>query len=152
MKSFVFRLESLLTLRAIAEQKAMEQYGLARQRQTKAEEAFEEGHAELDALSSGLAERQRQNINSTDQQLYWNAIKSQELFCKQLAEAVNKALKDSDLRLAALLEAKKGHDILSRLKETRKEMFQQKVYRHDEITLEDLISAQHARKLSEASS
>ena len=84
MKSFVFRLETVLTLRTREEERVREVYAEALRKQSAAMSALTTANGELEAYHTAISQQRSGRTNRTEQILLLSAIQQQQANCKLL--------------------------------------------------------------------
>lgn len=146
MKPFIFSLEAVLTMRVREEQLATEAWGHAVQAQTRAEQALEAATKELDNARQMLTQKRTGRFGPGDQTLYLNAIANQETTCKQLAEALHKAIQLTKTRQASLVSARMKREVMERLKQKKMNQHRRGIQAMEAAAIDDLIIVRHRRR------
>lgn len=149
MKAFHFQLESVLILREREEQKAKEEYGKALQTLAVAQQALSDRERMRDELGAAFAERRKHGFHAMDQNVFWSAIQQHETICKRLEELLAKAKAEAARRRAAMLLARRNREMLERLKSKRRLAHETAERRGEELLIDDMVNARHAKNLRE---
>ncbi|MCX6978205.1 MAG: flagellar export protein FliJ [Verrucomicrobia bacterium] len=151
MKKFVFRLESVLTLRAREEQTAQQHYAHSlsicqsiSQQLTEAQSDMEGYHLALTQARSGTSNRQLQLT-------YLQALQDQQKRCAGLNHKLTKSKREVALRLEAMLDTRRRREALSHLKAKQQAAHQTANARAEELAIGDLITSRYARQITEVS-
>ena len=152
MKSFTFRLESVLSLRIREEDRARELCAKALSDQAAALMALTNGNSELDSCHAELS-RQRSGKTTRNQQiLLLSALQQQQLNCKRLMMKCASADHEVAARRGELLIARRKRESLSNLKERQRAAHRLAQDREQEALIADIISSRHVINLREAHS
>ncbi len=150
MKPFLFRLESVLTLRTREEERARDACAVAMKTQATAAMELRAGNGELDACHAALSSRRSGTTNRTEQILLLSALQNQQANCERLIARCNAADREVAARRGELLAARTKREALSNLKERQRGAHRLQRERQDEAAIADIISARHVLKLQEA--
>ena len=149
MKAFVFRLESVLSVRAIAEKKAQETYAHALQAVMRAARELADAQADLERLQKTLGLARSGGGSTNDQIISLNAIGYQKQLCERDAERLRLSEEEAQKRLQELLEAKRAHEALLRLRSRQHAQYVQEEMRREQVAVDDLVSARYAARRRE---
>jgi flagellar export protein FliJ len=149
MKHFVFRLASVLTIRAREEDLAREVFSKAAQAQSKATLDLEQARAELDDCYAALVTGRTGATSRTEQILLLNALQHQQSQCEHLAVRLAVADRDAAVRRAEFLAVRRKREVLTRLRERQSRAHRIEMERREENEVGDLITARHVRGLQE---
>ena len=149
MKPFRFRLETLLTLREREEERKREAMSYAEDRRNRAEQSLANGEAALAELDRALMTQRQGRLNCRDHLLMLHAMDMQRVECKRLANVLRQSTAEVESKRADLVEAKREHDVVLRLKEKQLTEYRKEVARQEELEIGDMIGARHALKLAE---
>src|SRR5262249_50438699 len=116
MKPFLFRLESVLTLRAAKENQAQESYARAMEAVRRAQRELDDARGELERLHEALEKARGGRSSLNDQIIVLNAISYQQAVCDRKAERLGLLQKEAQMHLQDLLAAKRAHEVLLRLR------------------------------------
>jgi flagellar export protein FliJ len=144
MKAFRFRLDSVLTLRASAENKAQENHARALHAVARAERDLSDARAELERLHEGLESSRARRFRRNDQIIALNAIGYQQSICERNAERLEHLKKEAQARLQDLLTAKREHEVLLRLRSKQATAHLREVERREQLAVDDLVMARFA--------
>lgn len=150
MKPFLFRLESVLTLRTREEERARDACLIAIKNQATAAMELRAGNAELDACHAALSTRRSGTTNRTEQILLLSALQGQQSNCERLIARCNAADREVAARRGELLAARSKREALTNLKERQRGTHRIAQDRQDEAAIADIISARHVLNLQEA--
>ncbi len=145
MRAFKFTIEPVLILRARREHAAAEKHARAAGAQALAERELSEAESVLEAYHGTLEELRKKPFRPDEQQLYLNALDRQKDYCKRLAGEVAKAAAVTAREFAALLEARKQHEIVKHLKQKQLAAHRRACLAEEEAIIRDLIIARHRR-------
>lgn len=140
MKRFSFRLERLLQLREAEEQERARQLGLALHDEEQAREAMEQGQARLWAAQEQLSRITRAPAQAG---LLRNLELSVEQLTHQVAllsEAHGKCVEKVDAERARFEEARMAKRVIERLKEQRREAWNQELARYEQSLSDETAS------------
>ena len=146
---FLFRLESVLILRATREKEAQENHARAAAVVARAERVLNDARAELGRLHDVLGSSRGGRSSKNDQIIALNAITYQQSICDRQSERLDHAQAEANARLQELLTAKRAREILERLRAKQKAKHRLEVERQDQIAVDDIVMAQFARRASE---
>lgn len=152
MKSFRFRLETVLTIRTREEECVRELCAAALRNQSAAIAALENGHTELEACHETLAQKRAEKTNRTEQLLFLSALQQQKTNCERLVTRCAAADREVATRRAELLVVRRKREALTHLKERQQATHRLEQDRQEEATIADIISARHVLTLQEAQS
>ena len=145
MKRFLFRLEPVLGLRAAKENEAQEKYGRASQAVQRAEEDLAEAQTELDRLQEVLNTSRHGRFSKNDQIISLNAIGYQQAICQRAADRLGILKKEAAARLQDLLDARRAHEVLQRLRAKQQAQHQRETERREQVAVDDAVMARFAR-------
>ncbi|HEY2801365.1 MAG TPA: hypothetical protein VGI85_12275 [Chthoniobacterales bacterium] len=146
---FLFRLESVLILRATREKEAQENYARTAAALARAERDLSDARAELERLHEVLESSRGGRSSKNDQIIALNAIGYQQSVCDRKAERFAHAQTESQARLQDLVTAKRAREILERLRAKQQAKHRLEVERQEQIAVDDIVMAKFARKASE---
>lgn len=149
MKPFVFRLESVLTLRTREEERAQQVFGKAVQLRNHAALALEESRTALDVCYSAIATGRTGSTNRTEQILLLNALQQQQAHCELLASRLAAADRDVAARRGDFLTARRKREALTKLRERQRLEHRIAQDRAIDAEIADLITARHIHNLQE---
>lgn len=147
MKIFKFRLESVLALRERAEEKAKEEYGVALQALALAQQSLQDAIGLRDELSMAFVERQRRGIQPAEHCIFWRALEQWEEECRRRKEVAHKAVMETEGKREAMIEARRNHEKLLRLKTRQQQVHQDAAIRQEENMIDDIVGARYAARL-----
>jgi flagellar export protein FliJ len=141
MKSFKFSLESVLTVRSREEDAARQSYAEALAFKSRTQEALNQAMLDLEGLHGELSEKRLGVSRRDDQILFIQAIRQQRFFCDTLTQRLSRADQLVEVRMQLWMEARRKTQILERLKEKKRDLFDAEARRREEREVEDLITA-----------
>jgi flagellar export protein FliJ len=150
MKSFVFRLESVLTLRIRDEERAREAVALAMKAHAEIALALNDARTQLDDCHAALTQCRCSATNRNEQILLLNAIQQQQSHCERLAARLAAAEREAHLRREELLIARRRREALAQLQEKQLRAHRAEEARIEQIEVTDLINARHTLSIEEA--
>ena len=141
MKSFKFRLETLMNLRELAKERAVKDYANAISRREKAESNLKTAIDSLAFLNHEIARKRKSGFSGFEQKDFDSSIlQAKELIIdrnSQLEEA--KSIENAKRKL--FLNAESSFKSLENLKEKSKELHLKKEEKKEELELEDIIGS-----------
>ena len=149
MKTFAFRLESVLTLRAGAEKIAQLNYAKALMTVSRAEQELADAESDLERLHAALETKREGRFTQNDQLISLNAIKYQKSICERDAERLKHAKQEAEHRRLELVEARRKHEGLLRLKSNQQDDHAREADKHEQLEVDDLVTARHSVKTRE---
>lgn len=149
MKPFVFRLESVLTLRIREEERAQHVFGKAVQLRNQAALALEESRAALDACYTVIARGRSGATTRTEQILLLNSLQQQQAHSELLVRRLAAADREVAARREEFLAARRRREALTRLRERQQTEHRLAAERAQEAQIADLITARHVLHLQE---
>ena len=152
MKPFLFRLESVLTLRTREEERARDACSVAMKNQATAARELRAGNGELDACHAALSSRRSGTTNRTEQILLLSALQNQQSNCERLIARCAAADREVAARRGDLLIARRKREALSKLRDRQRGTHRIAQDRQEEAAIADIISARHLLILQEAHS
>lgn len=152
MKSFAFRLETVLSLRIREEDRARELCANALRRQAAAVAALATGNYELESCHAALSKQRAGRTTRTEQILLLSALQQQQLNCKRLVANCAAADRDVAICRGELLVVRRKRESLSNLKERQRTAHRLAEDRQQEALIADIISSRHVLAMREAQS
>jgi len=149
MKTFRFRLESLLTLRASKADQAQQAYAQAQLAVARAERELSNARAELERLHELLESARVGRSKKNDQIIALNAIAYQQSVCERQAERLTHLQLEAQERLNHLLAAKRAHEVLLRLRSRHLTKHRKEAERNEHKLVDDLVISRFAARTSE---
>jgi len=149
MRAFLFRLESVLTLRAAKENTTRESHARALQVVARAEWDLAEAQTELERLHKALQSSRIGRFRRNDQIISLNAISYQRAICERQAERLAYLREQAKARLRELLAAKRAHEVLQRLRIKQETEHRRAAERHEQLMVDDLMMARFGARRSE---
>jgi flagellar export protein FliJ len=144
MKRFVFSLETVLLLRRREEEEQRELYAKALANRDSLKLALNNALGHLDVLQQELHSRRLGSTRKDDNLTFIHSIRQQRDFCEVVTQRVVRADREVEIRLAGWMEARKGVQVLEKLKETHFDRHRLEQERLEERALDDLINARFA--------
>jgi flagellar export protein FliJ len=149
MKRFKFALESVLQLRARAEIEAQQHHAAAGRALDEAKAEFSVAESEWKQLVAQLGELQGSTFVPAERHIIWNATNQKKDECKALAQKVELAARELDVKRQALLAARRDHEAMLKLREKQPLEHSMAAERSDRALIDDVINARHvARRLN----
>lgn len=152
MKAFIFRLDSVLTLRKREEERAREACARALKNQSDAKQALTTANSELEACHTALSAHRSGRTNRTEQILLLSALQQQKSQCERLLARSAATDREVAMRRAELLIVRRKRETLSNLKERQRAAHRHAQERQEEATIADIITARHVLNMREAHS
>lgn len=152
MKSFRFRLETVLTIRTREEERVRKLCATALRQQSAAMAALATGNAELEACHDSLSKKRAEKTNRTEQLLLLSGLQQQKSNCERLVARCTAAEREVAARRAELLTVRRKREALTHLKERQHAAHRLAQDRQEEALIADIISARHVLTLQEAQS
>jgi flagellar export protein FliJ len=150
MKSFLFRLEPILALRAATLSEAQQSYAQACQAVSQAKRDLAEAKADLERLHEVLQLCRGGRSRKNDQIISLNAIDYQQSLCDRKTERLDRAQQEATVRLQELLTAKRAHEVLRRLRTKLQAKHCREQEQREQSMVDDMVMARFAAKLSKA--
>jgi flagellar export protein FliJ len=148
MKHFIFHLESVLQLRSRAEAEAQQLHAAAGRLLDEARAEFIAAENQWHQLVAQLGDLQKSSFNPADRAILWDATNNKKDELKALAQKVDLAAKELDLKRQVLLAARRDHEAMLKLKENRRQDYNVTAERSDRAMVDDIVNAGHmARRL-----
>jgi flagellar export protein FliJ len=152
MKSFTFKLDSVLNLRERAKKQAQLLYAEAGRQLEAALEEHRAALAEEQRIADSIAELQRATFRPAEREMLWKALAWQRDSCAQLLAAVDAARKELESKREALLSARREHEAMLRLREKQLTAWQRDAQLAEIAMIDDIVNARHAALRSVSSS
>lgn len=150
MKSFIFRLETVLALRTREEERVREICAEALRKQSAAMSALATANGELEAYHTAISQQRSGRTNRTEQILLLSAIQQQQANCKLLVARCAAADREVAIRRGELLVARRKREALANLKDRQRDAHRLAAERQEEATIADIITARHVLNMQEA--
>jgi flagellar export protein FliJ len=144
MKRFVFSLETVLVLRRREEEHQRELYGKAVANRDSLKLALSNALGHLEVLQRELHSKRLGSTKKDDNLTFIHSIRQQRDFCEVVTQRVVRADREVEIRLAGWMEARKGVQVLEKLREKHLERHRLSEERLEERALDDLINARFA--------
>ena len=150
MKTFHFRLETVLNLRAREEELAQNEYAQSLQARARIESEIRKAGVTLEAYHAALRTTREGTSNPQHQLIFLNALQRQHTLCNDLAAELLSAEREVAKRREATLEARRRRETLTRLKQKQHSAHNASAGRAEESMIGDLITARHVLRMMEA--
>ena len=144
MKRFVFSLETVLLLRRREEEQQKEMYGKALANRDSLKLALSNALGHLEVLQQELHSRRLGATKRGDNLTFIHSIRQQRDFCEVVTQRVVRADREVEIRMAGWMEARKGVQVLEKLREKHFAKHQIEQARLEEKAVDDLINARFA--------
>ena len=144
MKPFVFRLDSVLKIRAREEAHALEQFDHAIHARFQAQLELNEARAELDRCEEAITEKRSGRSTGGDHVVFLNAARMQRECCDRLAARLEAARKEMESRREIFQTARRKHQAVEKLRERQLRTHLTAEQRREETAISDLIISRHA--------
>jgi flagellar export protein FliJ len=145
MKRFVFRLDSILNMRAREEAAAREILERCLNVQRSAERDLDEGSLQLDRCEQALASQRAGKSSIHEHLILLNADRLQREHCARLTMRLAAVTKEAEAQRALFETARRKHQAIVRLYERHSREHAATGRRHEENDISDLINSRHAR-------
>jgi len=149
MKTYTFRLQTVLNLRAREEEQARDAYAQSLHARARIENEIQQARATLDGYNAALRTAREGVSSGQHQMIFLNALQRQHTHCDRLAAELVPAEREVAKRREAMLEARRRREALTRLKEKQQSAHTAEAARAEEAMIGDLITARHALSLME---
>ena len=144
MKPFIFRLDSILKLRAREETQARERFDQSMQTRFRAELELSEARTELDSREQAIAEKRAGRASGNDHIVLLNAAQQQRECCARLTARLDAARKEMETHRELFQTARRKHQAVLRLRERQQRTHVAAEERREENAISDLIISRHA--------
>ena len=144
MKPFVYRLDSILKLRAREEAQAQERFDEAMHARFRAELELNEARAELNRCEMAIAGQRAGRATGNDHVVFLNAAGLQRENCERLAARLDAARKEMEKHRGLFHAARSRHQAILRLQERQRRVHASAEERREENAISDLIMSRHA--------
>lgn len=144
MKPFVFRLDTVLKIRAREEAHAREQFDLAIHARFRAQLELNEARTELVRCEEAIAEKRSGRSTGGDHVVFLNAARMQRECCDRLAARLEAARKEMESRRQIFQTARRKHQAVEKLRERQLRAHAAAEERREENAISDLIISRHA--------
>lgn len=141
MKKFIFRLESVLTLRNWEEQRAKTAYGKARQDESLIAQSLAESEERIEADMKVLRGGGDQKLPAGERALRWRHLVALDQERLRLAEGLKGARQICEKSRKVLIDAHRRVRILEQLKSRQEQAHLATMRRAEEREIEELASA-----------
>ena len=143
MKPFVFRLDSVLKIRARDEAQAREQFDHAIHARFRAQLELNEARAELDRCEVAITEKRSGRSTGGDHVVFLNAARMQRECCDRLAARLEAARKEMESHRQIFQAARRKHQAVEKLRERQLRAHTIAEERREENAISDLIISRH---------
>ncbi len=150
MKTFTFRLQTVLNLRAREEEQARDAYAQALHARARLESEIRDAATTLDSYYGALRSAREGVSNRQHQLLFLAALQRQHTCCDGLAAKLVPLEREVALRREEMLDARRRREALTRLEEKQQCAHKAESVRAEESMIGDMITARHALGLMEA--
>ncbi len=144
MKPFVFRLESILQLRAREEARAQEVFEQAMQLVSRAELDLNTAREELARMEKEICEQRGGRATGNDYVVFLNAARIRRELCDKLALRLEAVRKEMEKQRALFQAARSRHEAMLKLRERHRIAHAAIEQRREENAISDLIMSRHA--------
>lgn len=144
MKPFVFRLESILQLRAREEARAQEIFEQAMQAVSLAGNDLSAAREELGRIEMAICEQRGGRATGNDCVVFLNAAKVRRELCDRLALRLDAVRKEMEKQRAFFQAARSRHEAMRKLRERHRAAHAAIEQRREENAVSDLIMSRHA--------
>ena len=141
MKSFRFRLETLLHLREMAKDKAIAEYGLAIARRENAQKVLQERKRQMEDLREEIGRRRSTGFSGSEQNSYNRSIERAKEAIIDCNSNFEEAKKIAQAKRQLYLSADSQFKSLLKLKEKQRDQHIDFETKKEEMQLEDIISS-----------
>ena len=152
MKAFRFRLETVLTIRTLEEERVREVCAVALRNQATVNVELTNANAELEACHETLSRQRAARTNRTEQLLLLSALQQQKSNCERLLARCAATDREVATHRAELLIVRRKREALTHLKERQHAAHRLAQDRQEEALIADIISARHVLTVQEAHS
>ncbi len=150
MKSFAFRLATVLNLRAREEDQACDDYAQAVRARAGVEAGIQQARTTIEAYHAALR-TEREGVSDRQHQLvFLNALKHQQVRCDLLAVELAAAEREVAARRQVMIGARRRREALTLLRTKQQTAHNAAAARAEESMIGDLITARHALGKMEA--
>ena len=150
MKPFVFRLDSVLKIRAREEAQAQEQLDHAIHARFRAQQELNAAHAELDRCEMAITEKRSGRSTGGDHVVFLNAARMQRECCDRLAARLEAAKKEMESRRQFFQTARRKLQAVEKLRERQLRTHNATEQRREENAISDLIISRHSLNRDDA--
>ena len=144
MKAFVFRLDSILSLRAREEAQAQERFEKATHARFDAELELTKAREELDRCELAISGQRAIASTGNRQVMLLNSAKVQREICERLLVRLEAARKEMESRREIFQTARRKHQAVEKLRERQLRTHLTAEQRREETAISDLIISRHA--------
>lgn len=144
MKTFTFRLQTVLNYRMREEEQAQAAYAQAQQAQARIEADIRQAGAIIEAYHTALLAAREGASNRQKQLVFLNSLQHQQTLCDRLSARLLPAQREVAARREAMLGARQRREALTLLKAKQQAAHNSGAARAEESMLGDLVTARHA--------
>ncbi len=144
MKPFVFRLESILQLRAREEARAQEIFEQAMQAVSRAEIDLSAAREELSGIEQAISDQRGGRATGNDCVVFLNAARVRRELCEKLALRLDAVRSEMEKQRALFQAARRRHEAMIKLRERHRLAHAAIEQRREENAISDLIMSRHA--------
>jgi flagellar export protein FliJ len=150
MKTFKFRLTSILKLRESAETEAQQNHAAAGRRLDLILTELTQAQQDQKQSTEQLSDIQKSTFRPSDREILWNALKYQQDLCARLTVKAENARKDLEHRRQELLAARADHQALLKILEKDRREHTLLAEQEERSMIDDIVNARHAALRSPA--
>lgn len=150
MKRFVFRLDSILKMRAREEDAAREILERFLGAQRRAERDLEAGNLQLERCEQALGSQRAGKSSVYEHLIHLHAAGLQREHCGRLATLLASAVKETEAQRRVFQTARRKHQAVLRIQERHARAHAAALQRHEENEVSDFINSRHAPAESSA--
>ena len=144
MKPFVFRLDSILQLRAREETRAREIFEQAMHARDRAGLEFTGARQELGRIEMAISAQREGSATGNDHVVFLNAARMQRECCDRLALSLDAARREMETQRGLFQAARRRHEAMIRLRDRQRRVHAAEEQRREENAISDLIMSRHA--------
>ena len=144
MKPFVFRLDSILQLRAREEARAQEIFEQAMQARDRAQRELDAAGQELTRIEQAITGQRAGLATGNDHVVFLNAARVQRECRDRLALGLDAARREMETQRALFQAARRRHEAMLKLRERHRCAHDASEQRREENAISDLIMSRHA--------
>jgi len=150
MKRFVFRLDSILKMRAREEDSTREILERCLGVQRSAERDLDEANLRLDQCEEAMAGKRTGKTSIQDHLILLNAVRLERENCVNLTTRVTAATRETEMQRQIFQAARRRHQAILRLHERHSRAHSAAEQRHEENEISDFIISRHVTDQSRA--
>jgi len=144
MKPFVFRLDSILQLRAREEARAQEIFEQATHACDRAGLELTDARQELAGIEQAITGQRSGCVKGSEHVIFLNAAKVRRECCDRLAARLDAAQKEMEAQRGLFQAARRRHEAMIRLRDRHRCAHAAAEQRREEAAISDLIMSRHA--------